>query len=77
MTQIADGTAGVIVNASPATVRALGAPFQFGRSRVISADGSAVAFEIAGPVGALQAFVHKETNLVSLVGRHPRWPAVP
>ena len=71
MARIADGTAGVIVNASEATVRALDAPFQFGRSRVISADGSAVAFEIAGPVGALQAFVHKETNLVVAGGTTP------
>ena len=68
LSRIADGTAGVVVSASPATVLSLQAPFRFGTSRVIAADGASVAFEIAGPVGALQAFQYRNTDLIVASG---------
>ena len=71
LSRIADGTAGVVVNASPATVLSLQAPFRFGKSRVIAADGASVAFEIAGPVGALQAFQYRNTDLIVASGTTP------
>ena len=71
LSRIADGTAGVVVNASPATVLSLQAPFRFGTSRVIAADGASVAFEISGPVGALQAFHYRNTDLVVASGTTP------
>jgi len=71
LSRIADGTAGVVVNASPATVLSLRAPFRFGTSRVIAADGASVAFEIAGPVGALQAFEYRNTDLIVASGTTP------
>lgn len=71
LARITDAPAGIIVGALPVAVRRFGAPFVFGSSRVLATGGSSIAFDIQGPVGALQAFEHNGVDLVLAAGTSP------
>ncbi len=65
-------TSAVVVGATPKTERRLGAPFQFGKSRVLTGSRTSVDFEISGPVGILQAYERNGIDVVVAGGSTPQ-----